>query len=74
MYIHCVRAYALFANLQLGWATTMGRLLHLTTCLPHEDEGISFSALPNQGRKKQACQLVFHSILFFYAERQTGKL
>ena len=37
---------ALFASLQLDWATTISRLLDPVTYLPHKDEGIPLSVLP----------------------------
>ena len=52
--VHCVRAHALFASLQLDWVTTTGRLLSPTTCLPHEDGGIPLSALPIDTTSKLA--------------------
>ena len=52
MYVHCVRAHDLFASLQLDRATTTGRLLDPTTCLPHKDGGIPLSVLPKYTTSK----------------------
>ena len=68
MYIHCVRAHALFVSLQLGWAITTGRLLGPATCLPYEDGGIPLSALPKDTTSKLAG---LFSTLLFCAERNT---
>ena len=69
MYIHCLYAQAQFASLQLDWATTMGRLLGPTTCLPHENRGILLSAFA-QGHSKQACWLVLHIIPILLSAKQ----
>ena len=52
--MHCMCVQARFASLQLDWATTTGRLLGPTTCLPHENGGISLSALPKDTTNKLA--------------------
>ena len=39
-------------SLSSFWGTTTGRLLTPTTCLPHEDGGIPFSALPKNTTSK----------------------
>ena len=54
MYIHCMCAQARFASFQLDWATTTGRLLGPTTCLPHENGGIPLSTLPKDITSKLA--------------------
>ena len=43
---HCACAHALFASLQLDWATTACILHGPTNCLPHEDGGVLLSVLP----------------------------
>ena len=45
---------ALFASLQLNWATTTVRLLWPSTCLPHRDGGIPLNVLPEDTTKKLA--------------------
>ena len=54
-FIHsCVWAHPRFACLSSDWATTTGRLLGPTICLPHEDGGILPSALPKDTTNKLA--------------------
>ena len=55
LFIHSrVRAQARFAGLSSDWATTTGRLLGPTICLPHKDGGIPLSALPKDTTAKLA--------------------
>ena len=57
--MHCVSAHALFVSLQLDWATTMGRLLGPTTCLPHKDGDIPLSLLPKDALTTVAMSTIF---------------
>ena len=52
-------------------ATTTGRLLGPTICLPHKDGGVPLSALPKDTTRKLAS---LFSTLSLFAERQAGKL
>ena len=45
-------------------ATTTGRLLGLTTCLPHKDGGLA------QRHCKQVCRLVLHTVPFVLSAKQ----
>ena len=70
--VHTLRkAHAYFASLQLDWATTTGRLLGHTSCLPHKDRGIPLSVLPMNTTAKLAG---LFSTLLLWAEHQAGKL
>ena len=52
-------------------ATTTGRLLGPTICLPHKDSGILLSVFPKDTTNKLAG---LFSTPFLFAERQAGKL
>ena len=66
-----MRAHALFASLQVDWATTLDRLLGPATCLSHEDGGIPLSVFrKNTTSKLAACP----SHYSFCDELEAGKL
>ena len=71
LFIHAYELIGWFACLSSDWATTTGRLLGPTTCLPHEDGGISLNALLNDTASKLPG---LFSTLCLFAERQIGKL
>ena len=61
----------MLAYLWSNWATAMSKLLSLTICLLHRDEGLSLSVLPNNTKRK-IFRLFLHAISFVLSARQNA--